>query len=118
MRVIDVLLLSRRAVHYQSTGSLHSGESTHSSNSSGVSPIPTPTSPSPTGGRASRTGVPSNPTPSPASTPSGGLPAPSPLSLAKRWSSTGDFNQAQTHPMISNGSMAIASRFYNSSLIV
>ena len=71
-------LPQRRAVHYQSTGSLHSDS--HSSSS--VSPVP---SPSP---RA--TPLPLNKKPPPST--------PSPVAngsstLHKRWSSTGDFHQ-------------------------
>ncbi|RZB40482.1 hypothetical protein BDFB_004992 [Asbolus verrucosus] len=70
-------LPQRRAVHYQSTGSLHSDS--HSSSS--VSPVP---SPSP---RA--TPLPVNKKP-PSSSPS---PVGNGSSLHKRWSSTGDFHQ-------------------------
>ncbi|ERL89299.1 hypothetical protein D910_06671 [Dendroctonus ponderosae] len=67
-------LPQRRAVHYQSTGSLHSD----SQSSSSVSPIP---SPSPSSGS--------------------GTVAPS-QTLHKRWSSTGDFNQSGATGIRSN----------------
>ncbi|XP_063217797.1 echinoderm microtubule-associated protein-like 2 isoform X3 [Bacillus rossius redtenbacheri] len=94
-----------RVVHYQSTCSLHSDS--HSSNS--VSPVPT--SPSPTH-------TPPAPPAPPRPAPAGGRSTPAPamqrpasvgnLSLSKRWSSTGDFNNAvMASPQ---SAMAIASR--------
>ncbi|XP_039294135.1 echinoderm microtubule-associated protein-like 2 [Nilaparvata lugens] len=68
---------SRRVVHYQSTGSLHSD----SPSSSSVSPIPTSPSPSPT-----------RPPSSASSKPPTTSLSMSNLHSAKRWSSTGDFN--------------------------
>jgi len=68
---------SRRAVHYQSTGSLHSD----SPSSSSVSPVP-PASPSPSPTRPATAQKPQR---------SSGTN----LYNSKRWSSTGDFNQAQ-----------------------
>ncbi|KAH1027104.1 hypothetical protein HUJ05_000672 [Dendroctonus ponderosae] len=77
-------LPQRRAVHYQSTGSLHSD----SQSSSSVSPIPSPSpraTPQPLNVRRPL---------SVTSTSSGsGTVAPS-QTLHKRWSSTGDFNQS------------------------
>lgn len=73
-------LPQRRAVHYQSTGSLHSD----SQSSSSVSPIP---SPSP---RA--TPLPLNGKKHPPTVTSPNLVVNN--SLHKRWSSTGDFNQS------------------------
>lgn len=72
-------LPQRRAVHYQSTGSLHSDS--HSSSS--VSPVPSP-SPRATPLPASK--KPPTTTPSPVGNGNGS-------SLHKRWSSTGDFHQ-------------------------
>lgn len=72
-------LPQRRAVHYQSTGSLHSD----SQSSSSVSPIPSPSpraTPLPVNGKKQ----PVNNLPSPVVN----------NSLHKRWSSTGDFNQS------------------------
>lgn len=82
--------LNRRAVHYQSTGSLHSD----SPSSSSVSPVPT--SPPPVSGTPAvhrhstpaATPAPQRQTP----TSSGGGGG---LANAKRWNSTGDFNHAQ-----------------------
>nr|CAD7396860.1 unnamed protein product [Timema cristinae] len=107
-------LPQRRVVHYQSTGSLHSD----SPSSNSVSPVPT--SPSPT----------HTPTPPPPqratpigtgrTTPTQKYSAPQRptsvgnLSLAKRWSSTGDFhNVGITSPQ---SAMATASRLATKSL--
>ncbi|XP_065343773.1 echinoderm microtubule-associated protein-like 2 isoform X3 [Cloeon dipterum] len=108
-------LPQRRAVHYQSTGSLHSDSP--SSASGGGSPSPSPThtpqqsaSPAP----PSRS---SGPTPTPQS-PGHRAAALSSLSLAKRWSSTGDFNGSSAcSPLTSPHSpMAAASRLATKSL--
>ncbi|KAI4463398.1 wd-40 repeat protein [Holotrichia oblita] len=74
-------LPQRRGVHYQSTGSLHSD----SQSSSSVSPIP---SPSP---RAT-------PLPLPRRTVASPQNSSATSTLHKRWSSTGDFNQANSLP--------------------
>lgn len=80
-RIYNSSLPQRKAVHYQSTGSLHSD----SQSSSSASPIPSPSpraTPLPLNGRK---------TPSNHSTSS----MASSTTLHKRWSSTGDFNQVQ-----------------------
>ncbi|KRT82100.1 WD40 domain-containing protein [Oryctes borbonicus] len=74
-------LPQRRGVHYQSTGSLHSD----SQSSSSVSPVP---SPSP---RAT-------PLPLPRRTAASPQNSSATSTLHKRWSSTGDFNQANSLP--------------------
>jgi hypothetical protein len=76
-------LPQRRAVHYQSTGSLHSDSP---SSASGGSPAPSPThTPQQRMSPAPPRVQPTPPSPVP-------RPALNNLSLAKRWSSTGDFN--------------------------
>lgn len=82
MSILDYIFIIsifyfRRAVHYQSTGSLHSD----SPSSSSVSPVP-PASPSPS---PTRPGTAHKPQRSSGTN----------LYNSKRWSSTGDFNQAQ-----------------------
>lgn len=74
-------LPQRRAVHYQSTGSLHSD----SQSSSSVSPIP---SPSP---RATPLPAAARKTPTVLATTNNSV-----SSLHKRWSSTGDFNHTNS----------------------
>nr|XP_023029644.1 echinoderm microtubule-associated protein-like 2 isoform X2 [Leptinotarsa decemlineata] len=79
-------LPQRRAVHYQSTGSLHSD----SQSSSSVSPIPSPSpraTPLPLNGRRTVNSNASSPT------------IPNGSALHKRWSSTGDFNQVGQNGM-------------------
>ncbi|XP_049825884.1 echinoderm microtubule-associated protein-like 2 isoform X2 [Aethina tumida] len=80
-------LPQRRAVHYQSTGSLHSDS--HSSNS--VSPVPSPSPRS--------TPLPLNGPGNGRRTPSGTSNLLHPSPLHKRWSSTGDFGAAQGNGM-------------------
>ncbi|XP_048516709.1 echinoderm microtubule-associated protein-like 2 isoform X2 [Dendroctonus ponderosae] len=91
-------LPQRRAVHYQSTGSLHSD----SQSSSSVSPIPSPSpraTPQPLNVRRPL---------SVTSTSGSGTVAPS-QTLHKRWSSTGDFNQS--------GATGIRSKFSTKSFM-
>ncbi|XP_049795931.1 echinoderm microtubule-associated protein-like 2 isoform X2 [Schistocerca nitens] len=100
-------LPQRRAVHYQSTGSLHSD----SPSSSSASPVPT--SPPP-----QQVPPPQQPQPPPRGRAS---PTASGLALSKRWSSTGDFGHAgivqsatpQHQPQYHHG---IASRLATKSL--
>ncbi|XP_050538023.1 echinoderm microtubule-associated protein-like 2 isoform X2 [Daktulosphaira vitifoliae] len=91
-------LPQRKAVHYQSTGSLHSD----SPSSSSVSPVP-PASPSPsptrpgTAHKSQKTTI-------------------SNLHNSKRWSSTGDFNQAQ-NMSVAPQSSTLTSRLATKSLL-
>ncbi|XP_060530398.1 echinoderm microtubule-associated protein-like 2 [Cylas formicarius] len=81
-------LPQRRAVHYQSTGSLHSD----SQSSNSVSPIPSPSpraTPQPLNGRRPVSVISTTSTTNIVST--------NPTSLHKRWSSTGDFTQSGVH---------------------
>nr|CAD7573380.1 unnamed protein product [Timema californicum] len=101
-------LPQRRVVHYQSTGSLHSD----SPSSNSVSPVPT--SPSPTHTPTPPPPQRATPTGTGRTTPTQKHSAPQRptsvgnLSLAKRWSSTGDFhNVGITSPQ---SAMATASR--------
>ncbi|XP_018904469.2 echinoderm microtubule-associated protein-like 2 isoform X3 [Bemisia tabaci] len=85
-------LPQRRAVHYQSTGSLHSD----SPSSSSVSPVPT--------------------SPSPSTTPTSILKSPSTntnLHTAKRWSSTGDFNNVPANVNTAPPSRLATKSMYN-----
>ncbi|XP_060877124.1 echinoderm microtubule-associated protein-like 2 isoform X1 [Metopolophium dirhodum] len=91
-------LPQRRAVHYQSTGSLHSD----SPSSSSVSPVP-PASPSPSPTRPATAQKPQR---------SSGTN----LYNSKRWSSTGDFNQAQNFSVAPQSS-TLASRLGTKSLL-
>lgn len=91
-------LPQRRAVHYQSTGSLHSD----SPSSSSVSPVP-PASPSPS---------PTRPGTAQKLQRSSGTN----LYNSKRWSSTGDFNQAQSFSVAPQSS-TLASRLGTKSLL-
>ncbi|XP_026809328.1 echinoderm microtubule-associated protein-like 2 isoform X3 [Rhopalosiphum maidis] len=91
-------LPQRRAVHYQSTGSLHSD----SPSSSSVSPVP-PASPSPS---PTRPGTAQKPQRSSGTN----------LYNSKRWSSTGDFNQAQNFSVAPQSS-TLASRLGTKSLL-
>ncbi|KAL0280684.1 UNVERIFIED_CONTAM: hypothetical protein PYX00_001910 [Menopon gallinae] len=115
-------LPQRRQVHYQSTGSLHSGQSNHSESHSSSSMSPVPTSPSPTqsnppnypsgilrySGATTPTGVNSQSfrliephrSISQTSTP---IRTTSNLHNSKRWSSTGDFGAAPQSPAAGQG---------------
>ncbi|XP_059480614.1 echinoderm microtubule-associated protein-like 2 isoform X2 [Neocloeon triangulifer] len=115
MRVPSQLPQRSRAVHYQSTGSLHSDSP--SSASGGGSPSPSPThTPQQSASPAPQQSRSSGPTPTPPS-PGHRAAALSSLSLAKRWSSTGDFNGSASSPLTSPHSpMAAASRLATKSL--
>ncbi|XP_034239530.1 echinoderm microtubule-associated protein-like 2 isoform X6 [Thrips palmi] len=81
---VPTALPQRRGVHYQSTGSLHSD----SPSSNSVSPVPT--SPSPTHTPPPRV----SPSPRQSQPPTPTRSTNSNLHFAKRWSSTGDFNNS------------------------